>query len=165
MIWNKEWSTQHTHHTILEDLSSTHLTVKMQSNRAPWPKRNIVKHCCYRWLEVNIKPVPRCHFVNYNIAEVYYDKFANILLRVPGYRTSFRVEPVLHTDFCKEKCRDTPTKTNAHQTATHLHCILEEIKSAQCTASQLLKFGIVAQLHDCKMHNRIACHLQLHNGL
>lgn len=25
MIWNKEWSTQHTHHTQLKDWSSTHL--------------------------------------------------------------------------------------------------------------------------------------------
>lgn len=71
MIWNKEWSTQHTHHTILKDSSSTHLMgFKMQSNRAPWPKRNmLVKHYCYWWFEVNIKPVPRCHFVNY-ITEV-----------------------------------------------------------------------------------------------
>lgn len=43
---------------------------KMQSNRAPWPKRNmLVKHYYYWWFEVNIKPVPRCHFVNY-ITEV-----------------------------------------------------------------------------------------------
>lgn len=53
---------------------------KMQSNRAPWPKRNmLVKHCCYWWFEVNIKPVPRCHFVNYNIAEVYFDKVSQRL--------------------------------------------------------------------------------------
>lgn len=56
---------------------------KMQSNRAPRPKRNtLVKHC-YWWFEVNIKPVPRCHFVNYNIAEVWTSK-ANILLHAPG---------------------------------------------------------------------------------
>lgn len=72
MIWNKEWSTQHTHHTILKDSSSTHLMVlRCRSNRALWQKRNmLVKHCCYWWFEVNIKPVPRCHFVNNNIAEV-----------------------------------------------------------------------------------------------
>lgn len=46
MIWNKEWSTQHTHHRILKIWVLLILLFKMQSNRAPWPKRNVlVKHC------------------------------------------------------------------------------------------------------------------------
>lgn len=112
------------------------LWFKMQSNRAPWPKRNmLVKHCCYWWFEVNIKPVPRCHFVNYNIAEVYFDKLSQHLTTCSRLEDFTRAWTSLALWFLwREGIR--PTKTNAQYKtkATHLRCVSDQIKAAPCTA-------------------------------
>lgn len=95
----------------------------MQSNRAPWPKRNmLVKHCCYWWFEVNIKPVPRCHFVNYNIAEVYFDKVSQRLTtcsRLGAFTCARNQSCTLIS--VKRSVRIHPTKTNAqHKLKQHI---------------------------------------------
>lgn len=58
-------------------------------------------------------------------------------------------EPVLHSDVCEEKYRDTPNQNTVEAKATHLRCVEDQIKAAPCAAflsySNLEEF---AQLRD-----------------
>lgn len=137
----------------------------MQSNRALWPKRNmLVKHCCYWWFEVNIKPVPRCQLQH---CRSWFDRLQH-LTTCSRLEDFARAWTSLALWSVKRSVGIHPTKTNAqHKLKQHSCAAFQtKFKAAPCTAfPQLLNLVNFAQLRDCEKFIVTSLPLaQLRNG-